>query len=206
MKRSALLIAAAILMCLPALAAERDSNVSAIRDRLADHTVICGDFTQSKYLQALSRPLVSKGRFVLSEEDGVLWHVVEPFPAKVMIQGDTLVRWNESGVPQPVNLSQAPLFRTLSQVIMAVFTGDFDLLRQTFDLESNLSPSLWTLELTPRSASLAAVVTDVQVSGQRYVDELTIAEAYGDQTHLSFTNMMTQSCELGELKNNGLAQ
>ena len=175
---------------------EADNSLSDIRQLLAKNSVICADFTQNKSLRALTRPLVSQGRLVFVAGKGVLWQVREPFATQVLVKSDALIKWNDEGVPQRLSFGQSPVFRTLSQVFLAVFTGDINRLWKTFEIESDVRQSRWRLTLTPRDPGFAAIIETVRVSGGRFVDELLIEEGRGDRTLIRFSGMNEESCQL----------
>jgi hypothetical protein len=158
--------------------------------------MMCADFTQTKSLRALKRPLVSRGRFVFIAEKGVLWRVREPFPTQVLIRKDALIKWDDNGKAQRLGFGQTPIFGALSRVFLAVFAGDMNRLREDFEIGTDVSPSNWRLTLTPRDSRFAAIIARIGASGGRFVDELRFEEGRGDQTSIRFTAMNTRSCEL----------
>lgn len=172
--------------------------LSDIRERLGSNAVVCADFTQSKSLKALTRPLISKGNLIFVVRKGVLWQVREPFAAQVLVKSDALIKWDDKGVPQRVNFGQTPIFKALSEVFLAVFAGDLGLLQKSFDVQSNLSQQKWRLTMVPKDQAFAAIIKTVSVAGGQYVDELVITEGRGDQTEIQFTNMITEFCQLSD--------
>ena len=171
-------------------------SLTEIGRRLAKNSVICADFTQSKSLRALSRPLVSRGKFVFVAEKGILWQVREPFPSRVLIKKDALISWDGEGKPQRLSFGKNPIFRSLSRVFLAVFSGEIDRLRETFEIETAVSESNWRLDLKPLDTGFAAIIARIRASGTQFVDELRIEEGRGDQTVIKFSGMNTDSCLL----------
>ncbi len=176
---------------------EADETLSKIHQLLDKNSVICADFTQNKSLRALTRPLISKGRLIFVAGKGVLWQVREPFATQVLVKNDALIKWNDDGVPQRLSFGQAPIFRALSQVFLAGFTGDMTRLGESFEIVSDVVQSRWRLTLTPRDPAFAAIIATVRVSGGRFVDELLIEEGRGDRTLIRFSGMNAESCQLG---------
>ena len=187
----------AALVSPPSIAGD---TLSGIKELLTRNSVICADFIQSKSLRALKRPLVSRGNLIYIAQKGVLWRVLEPFPTQVLIKSDALIIWNDDGKPQRNGFEQAPIFGALSRVFLAVFAGDVDRLRKTFEIEANLDKSNWRLKLTPRNAGFAAIIAHVRASGGKFVDEIQIQEGRGDQTLIKFTGMNTKSCKLDDVE------
>ena len=170
--------------------------LSKISHLLAAHSRICADFTQSKALRVLTRPLVSRGRFVFLSGKGVLWRVREPFPTQVLIKQDVLINLDDSGKAEHLGFDQRPVFGTLSRVFMAFLTGELTPLRDTFQINSQLNMPNWQVTLTPRDKAFAAVIAQVGANGGKFVDALRIREGRGDQTTIKFSNLTTHSCRL----------
>ncbi len=173
-----------------------DNSLSGISQLLARNSIICASFTQMKSLRVLKRPLLSKGKVIFVAHKGILWQVREPFPTRLLVKRDALVKWNDSGEPQRLGFEQFPIFGALARVFIAVFTGEIEPLRKNFDIESHLKDSIWQLTLTPRDNDLAEIFKRVHASGGRFVDELRIEERHGDHTRIKFNNMNTTSCKI----------
>lgn len=188
------LLTAAFFACVPT---DSDASLSDVQRLLGGQSVICAAFTQQKSLKALTRPLTSKGRLIFVAGKGVLWQVLEPFPARLLIKSDALIRWNDDGIAQKVNLDQTPVFRALSHVFLALFSGETDKLQDIFDVESQSARSKWRLTLVPRTKILAAIIATVRASGGRFVNEVLIEEKQGDRTSIRFTDINAESCKLG---------
>jgi hypothetical protein len=186
-------------------AAYADDALSIISKRLAKHDVICANFTQTKSLKALNRPLVSLGKLVSVTGAGVLWQVREPFPTQVLVKGDALIRWDEKGLPVRTTFGQTPIFNALSRIFLAVFTGSLDRLRDSFEITSDTGSHDWRLTLIPRDKSIAAKIAAIRISGDRYVNELLITEGRGDKTDIQFSDVIGDTCPLSDAEKGYLA-
>lgn len=180
--------------------------LSDVQRLLSGQSKICANFTQKKSLRALNRPLTSKGRLVFIAGKGVLWRVQEPFAARVLIRSDSLIRWNDDGAAQKISVDQTPVFRALSDVFLALFSGNVSQLEDVFDIESRSLQSRWSLTLMPKTDLLATLIATVQASGDRFVDELLIEEKQGDRTTIQFSGITADSCTLEEAEKGYFAQ
>ncbi|WP_051536867.1 hypothetical protein [Shewanella marina] len=54
-------------------------QLSQLKSQLAIKLPIRGDFTQSRYLKVLSKPLISQGKFIFAQQHGMVWQQVSPF-------------------------------------------------------------------------------------------------------------------------------
>lgn len=173
------------------------ATMADVQRLLGGQSVICASFVQQKSLKALTRPLTSKGRLIFVAGKGVLWQVLEPFPARLLIRSNALIRWNEDGEAQKINLEQTPVFQALSHVFLALFSGKTDKLQDMFVVESQSAQKRWRLTLVPRTKLLAAIIATVHASGGQFVEQVLIEENQGDRTSIRFGNIDADSCELG---------
>lgn len=181
------------------------AGIADIGKVLTPAPMVCGAFTQSKWLKALARPLVSRGRVVFVSGTGVLWQITSPFPSRLLFKTEAVIRWDENDVPKPTGFGQFPQFRALSDVFFAVFDGDTSRLATAFDASATVGPDTWTLTLKPRDKGFAARISDIDVSGGRYVEELTITEGQGDRTAIRFSGLTADGCVLSTAEKGYLA-
>lgn len=183
-------------MILAAMPVAADDKLEDIRGFLARNSLICADFTQNKLLAALSRPLVSTGSLIFVAGNGVLWQVREPFPARVLVKSDILVRWDDDGKPHRVDLNQAPIFQAISRLFLAVFAGKIEGLQTPFEISTRVSGERWRMTLIPRDPRLAAIIKRVRAAGGKFVEEVTIDEGRGDRTAIQFSGFSGETCQL----------
>lgn len=181
-------------------------NVSDIGKLLTSAPLICGTFTQSKTLAALTRPLVSSGRVVFAAGTGVLWQISSPFPSRALVKEDALIRWDSENKPKRSGFGQTPQYRALSDVFFAVFAGDTSRLAASFETETKIAAESWSLGLKPRDGEFATRISNIYVSGRRFVESLKITEAQGDRTEIQFKNLTADGCVLSSAETRSFAQ
>lgn len=189
-----------VISCSPALAENTAQNLAKISSQLSKNTKLCADFVQEKSLKVLNRPLISNGRMISLANRGVLWEVTTPFPSKVLVKETEMINWAEDGTKTHSSYARSPLFSALTQVFFAMFTGNLDKLETPFTMISNISEDAWQLNLTPTGPKLAKVISSIRVTGQEYVEEITIAEVRGDTTKISFHNITSDNCQLRKVE------
>ena len=177
---------------------EASETLSKITHLLAAHSRLCADFTQSKSLRVLTRPLVTLGRLVFLADKGVLWQVRAPFPTQLLIKQDVLINWDDGGKAVRSGFDQSPVFGTLSRIFMAFLTGELAQLRDTFQINSRVNMPNWQVTLTPKDKAFAAIIAQVRADGGQFLDTLSIREGRGDQTTITFSNMTARSCRLDD--------
>ena len=197
----ALLVAAGTVFATPVWSA----GLPDIRGVLIQAPLVCGNFTQSKSLKALTRPLISQGRVVFATGIGVLWQPTSPFPSQVLVKADALIRWDSENKPKRTGFGQSPQFRALSDVFLAVFAGDTSRLAAAFDTVASVGKKSWSLVLKPRDKGFAARISGIRVSGGQFVEELQIAEGQGDTTVIRFKDLTADGCALSDTEKDYLA-
>jgi len=185
---------------------EQKTALSDISAQIVRGDMLCNDFEQEKHLQALARPLLSSGKLVFVAGQGVLWQVQTPYPARILVRRDELIRWDEDGNAHKSSYGKAPIFRALSSIFLAMFRGNFEGLQDTFDLSATQAEGIWRLTLTPKDEILAAVISNVRVAGGPYVEEISIFEPRGDQTSIRLRNPRIDSCKLDHAEKTYFAQ
>jgi len=181
-------------------------NIADVGRLLTQAPLVCGTFTQTKFLTALTRPLVSEGRMIFASGAGILWKIKSPFPSQVLVKADALIRWNDNNVPQRTGFGQSPEFRALADVFFAVFAGNTEGLATAFHTSATVGPKSWALNLKPRDSRFAARIAKIEVSGGRFVREFRIVEGQGDRTEIRFKDLTAVDCVVTNAEKEFLAQ
>ncbi len=201
---SRLVLVLAIVLCAATGKAqtlgEPETTLSEISAQIVRGDILCSDFEQEKYLRVLARPLLSSGKLIFVAEQGVLWQVLTPYPARLLVRSDELVRWDDDGNAHKSGYGKTPIFRALSSVFLAMFRGHFEVLRDTFELSATQAEGTWHLTLVPKDETLAAAVSEVWVAGGRHVEEISILEPRGDHILIRLRNPRIESCKLEDIE------
>ncbi len=181
---------------LSALAADAPS-LAELSVQLRQNPLLRADFLQERKLRVLNRPLASQGRLLFVSGQGVLWQVIAPQPATLVIKPDEVIDFSD-GNARPLAIRESPVFHTLVQVFLAALSGDLEGLSVTFELDLTGSERGWNLSLTPKNSDLAALLTTIEFSGDQFVTDILIAEASGDSTRIHFSEIRTEPAALDD--------
>lgn len=152
-----------------------------------------GRFEQQKKIAVLPAPLTSHGRFALEQrqqgEQGqgnyIEWELLEPVQQTIRLspKGITLDMAGKTtdalAGPMPTKGAE-----TVTRVFMAIVSGQWETLRDYFDIQASGDSGKWQLVLKPRSTSLATYIHQIDIRGGEFTEQLDIAEANGDSTHI----------------------
>ena len=152
-----------------------------LQKQLSTPAVVKGPFVQEKHLRALPQPLLSKGRFVLARDHGLLWLLQTPLRQDYRIDAQGIARRDPSGWQ---TLPSRSAGAEQNRLFFAVLQGDSSGLQRDFELSLSGAAEHWQLRLTPRSLLLKQVFTHIDISGGRYVERIELSETQGDSTVL----------------------
>jgi hypothetical protein len=156
-------------------------DLQQLSEQLARPEVIHGQFIQEKHLRALPQPLISKGRFVLAKNHGLLWLLRTPLQQDYRITAKGIARRDGNAWQMLPNKSAGA---EQNRLFLAVLQGDSSGLQRDFELSLSGQPQQWKLTLTPRSVLLKQVFKQINIDGGELVQRIELLETQGDSTVL----------------------
>jgi hypothetical protein len=151
--------------------------------------VLRGNFEQQRHLAGLDRALVSRGRFVVIGNRGVLWRTEDPFQFDLVIAPTGILQVMPGETPVELAAASAGasyFFGILEQVFASKSSNaalDTFLVRQTSGPGSG-----WTRTLIPKSELLASRIETIVIIGTEFVDKVEIRRSSGDFDIFVFTD------------------
>lgn len=173
------------LMLLPAAALSGQTLPGNLTAHLKDAVCIHVDFTQTRTLAALSRPLKSSGSLVLHREKGVIWTLRRPVALTYVMGPQGLTVVNSDGSRERKSAREVPMVAQMGQVFQSLAQGDWHALDSFFTVTGAGDPGRWEVDLQPK-AQAAAFVKRIRLNGGRFIDRVRIDELGGDRTDLAF--------------------
>lgn len=173
---SLLLLAAAPLRA----AAPADADTLArIGAQIEQHAVVRAEFTQSKRMAALKRPLVTTGHLVFSRRHGVLWQIEQPYRITYVLGEERIVEIAADGTRRERGLRDVPGMAQVGRVFRALLGANTAALGETFTVVVRGDPDKWEIDLKPRQAQLAQFLSGLHLAGGRFVENIRIDENGG---------------------------
>ncbi|OHX10761.1 hypothetical protein BI347_19800 [Chromobacterium sphagni] len=185
----------ASLLLLPQ-AAGAGELIADITRKLAQPAVLRGEFEQSKEMAGFSKPLRSRGSFLVSRDKGVLWDTRQPFASKLRLTRGEIVATQNGAVSFQLSAAREPTVRTINELMFALLGGNLKALDGYFRIDGKQAGSNWQLTLTPRQSALARVMQKVELSGNQYVRAIRLDEANGDVTRITFNGQSASPAQL----------
>jgi hypothetical protein len=156
--------------------------------RLAEHSIVKGNFEQEKKLNRLNRSLISSGNFLIISDLGMVWDTLKPFPS-TMTLGKNYIIQSRPGSQRTVLSAQGnETFIRLAEVISAVFTGNTEKLTQNFEIYFTGVITNWEIGLTPKDKFIASITERIVMRGDSVIRSILIFEQNGDSTGYILSN------------------
>lgn len=156
---------------------------------LEPNQVIRGNFEQRRHLVGLDLPLVSRGRFVVIGNLGVLWQTKDPFQFDLVIAPTGILQVMPGEAPLELAAANAGanyFFGILEQVFESKSSNealDIFLVEQTSGPDSG-----WTRTLIPKSELMASQIETIIITGAEFVNKVEIRRSSGDREILDFSD------------------
>jgi outer membrane lipoprotein-sorting protein len=161
-------------------------DLNDLQAQLREAPVVRGQFVQQKFLRSLAQPLTSTGLFTLSTTNGLLWELRAPLHQDLLLTPNAMFRRDDGGkwqaLPQPIGSARE------TRMFLTVLGGDTQALQDNFDIALSGNAGDWQLVMTPRSALLKQIFTDIRISGGKLVQRIELRETQGDRTVMEMKN------------------
>lgn len=178
----------AVVAFIPAAAALGADTLGEIRIRLNAHPVVRAEFTQTRRIAALEKPLVTQGRFLVSRGEGVAWQIEHPYRSSYVLKQDSILEVAADGTRTVRGERDAGAAARINQLVRAATAGDDEAFTNWFQVQASLEGTRWRIALIPKQQQIAQYVRRVDVAGSEFVEEVEIESSNGDQTRLAFRN------------------
>lgn len=150
------------------------------------------NFTQSKHMKILARPLVSKGRFYFQAPDSVRWEYVSPVKSILLMNRDGIRRYTQGsrGLTEDKTGSLQSMQVVLKEIGQWT-KGEFTTNEQFTAVLKNGSEPM--IIMTPREKGLAAMISRIVItlSSDRpgILKSVKIYENEGNYTLFEFSDV-----------------
>lgn len=134
---------------------------------LTKYAVTTGNFVQKKTSASLKKPLTSSGTFIISRE-GILWNTKKPYASQMAVTESKIIQTLPSGKKTVMDGSSNEIFKTVSKTVSSLFSGNKNSIEQNFNIvKFEATSSAWSLVLEPKDSTIAQVLKQVSVEGER---------------------------------------
>ena len=171
MQKFSLIALIFMLLVCPALANvyEHPANLESISTKIPKIGSIKCKFRQEKYLQNISKPLVSSGDFEFVENVGVYFNTTYPIQSKTDYTNKN--------------------YKQINDIIKAISTKKYSKLEKEFNFYYEENTNGWSMGLEPKKNSNAYnYISSITIDGMGgYINKIDIQQTNGNKTVLWFT-------------------
>ncbi len=189
----------ALAGCLGSLSAAAETQedalrLAAIQQQTAQLKTLSAEFTSTKHVSFLRKPMITRGRLLFEKPNLISWEITAPFKAAVVYDGrtasrflpDAQGRWRRQGdAPDPV------LAETMRQ-LQNWLSGQAFAAQHAYEISTEAGPPV-CVHMTPKHAGLRKFVARMDMTfGERLdvVQTLVLTEGSGDSTHIAFSKIV----------------
>ncbi|QYK12629.1 outer membrane lipoprotein carrier protein LolA [Shewanella rhizosphaerae] len=167
-----------------------NAALSKLVTRLGGGESARGEFTQSRYLKVLKKPLVSRGEFLFQDKLGIAWLQTAPFPSGLVLTQNTLVQIDADGNRQVSHADDNPQAGAMAQMMpklmSALLSGDIAPLEAQFTLHLQQQAECWQLGLEPIDPLIKQAMPRIVLQGNEQLESLSLLDNRGDLSVIEF--------------------
>ncbi|MCE9787360.1 LolA family protein [Shewanella chilikensis] len=151
-----------------------------------------GQFEQVRWLRVLKQPLRSSGEFLFQRELGMLWQQQTPFGNLLLLKQGELIQQDSQGKLSVTKADAGPaaVAEMLPRMMQSLLSGDIQTLSQGFELYLlNDQAGHWQLGLKAKEQSMAALLPQMVLEGNKDLESLTLLAKNGDISQIFFSEL-----------------
>ena len=179
------------IACSITAASDAPDLLSRIVARLSEPAVVRASFVQEKQIAVLSRPIVSRGRVIVSRGDGLIWLIEAPLRMSIAFSGSLIIETDAEGKRRVYSESDNRIQAEVGRVFHGLLAADLGILDHYFSLQASGDVQHWHIDLTPRSVELGKYIKTLQLAGGRTIETIRVEEPSNDTTLIRLQNVTT---------------
>ncbi len=178
-----------LINCLLSVAAS-ECDLKSISANLATDNIYV-DFTQTKNIQNLSRPLVSKGQIWITPNEQLVWQTQFPIKSTMVMSKDSVRIYNKYDKALVEN--NPAIIEKISNLFLTILSGESEKIKKVFFQKASCNNGQWELELSPKNIELVKIINQILVSGSRTIDSIYYQEKRGDTTKIDLIRITPEN-------------
>lgn len=145
-----------------------------------------GRFLQKKYLRALDTHIDSAGHFSYDQGQQIIWTTETPIESTMTVTPEGMVSSEGGEDILKLDAQEQPAVRIMNEIFFAVLTANWDRLDEYFTLTGSIEDKHWHAILTPKPQEMRKLITSVELSGSKLLEDVVLHESNGDRTRIAF--------------------
>ena len=153
--------------------------------------IVRGRFSEEKELAGMTAPFLASGHFTAAPQRGLIWDMEQPLPTASIIT-PTAAAQDIGGMAVKLPVKN---LEHLYAMIYAALGGDWSALEQDYVLTRQAGKP-WHVKLAPRSDRKNLGYAAIQVSGNRFVEQIDLVKQDGRHDRFRFSDMTSSPSPL----------
>jgi hypothetical protein len=172
------------LVLMPGLALAQDWTLDQLMRALGSREHAQAQFTETKTMRLLSRPLTLRGTLSFRAPDWLEKHTLDPNEEILRVDGERIsVEIPVRRIQRSFTLQELPAVWGFVESIRATLRGDRAALERFYQVELEGEVRHWVLTLRPIDARMSTVVSEIRLSGAGgRLASIDVLEARGDRS------------------------
>jgi uncharacterized membrane protein len=167
-----------------------------IRHRLTPPGPFSADFTESRFIAVLTKPLTSQGTLRCIPDRGLLWETISPVHRQSIITRHSIAELvGQQTVATTIDSTG------MSHTMLSLLSGHIDDIDDHFDISVTGDTVDWRVQLSPKDSLVRQVINTVSVSGKKHPQQLEVVHASGDRVVTTFSEpQLLTAAELEQIQ------
>lgn len=162
------------------------------------YPVIRADFEQSKQISGLKQPLISSGKVIISQQDGLWWQQNKPFALTLLLTNNQMVQTVANQPKQVITAESNPQLFQFNHLLTAMFKADREILEKNFTLSLDTTNQGWQLTLVPKTTPLDKLFRQIRLTGSQFLESIEMDDQQNDKTVIRFSNHQVKPTQLSQ--------
>jgi len=149
------------------------------------------DFTQKKFLEVLTDPVISIGHFCFKRENLIRWEYLQPNQYLIIINNDKVLTKNKNEKANVIDTRSNRLFKELTDMMMSCFSGNIKAIEKKYSIQYFEDEKQYMTKLVPLDKNAAAYLKNIDMYFDKKdmtISKLMMVEPSNDYTEYNFTN------------------
>jgi len=160
------------------------------------------DFTQTKQVKFMHKPLVSQGRIKFAKNHGLIWIIDQPFESRTWVNQQGVFKANQFEPKKPVN---DPQMKAVAGVLSELLSAQVDNLVKKFTVSNQTfgDNALWRITLTPNTMLMKKVLQRIEIIGKGSdaedadgIQRIVVTDSNQNVTEIEFSQVKRQQKSL----------
>lgn len=169
------------------------TTLDELQKKLQAPSVVRAQFVQTRTISGMKKPLVSSGKVIIAKEKGIWWSQELPFQLTMLFTDDRMIQKMAGQDPVVITEDKQPQLFQFNYLMRALVQADEQVLRKNFKLSiKDINGKYWQLGLIPTTLPLNKIFSEIQLTGDAYINQIVLFDKQGDKTEIRFMQQTSQ--------------